>query len=303
MMETKNIITDLNYSILKVDTTEKEVRALLRAARRAVFFAHLSKRKIEKKAWLVQIAQCLQSLDDYEHSEKYLKKALRLQHDDPLALLALAEVMRTCYCEREEESLNLCTAVIKENPYYAPSYYFRGLCFYEMQYFEEAIEDFSEAIRLKPEWAAPYCARGTSYTEIIKDNPDYEEDEAQEMIEQGFADFEKALELLPSYALVYFNRGSTYDDFDEYENACSDYLNAIRCGGGDYADAYFNLGCTYRKEYKNVAAVDAFTDAIKLKKNYYAAYYNRGNAYDDLGEVRKALNDYNKVIGISRKKK
>ena len=45
--------------------------------------------------------------------------------------------------------------------------------------------------------------------------------------------------------------------------------------------------------YKN--AIIHHTEAIKLKSNYYAAYYNRGVAYYDIGKFDAAIDDLNKL--------
>ena len=51
--------------------------------------------------------------------------------------------------------------------------------------------------------------------------------------------------------------------------------------------------------YKN--AIIHHTEAIKLKSNYYAAYYNRGVAYYDIGKFDAAIDDFNKLIDFPHK--
>ena len=52
-----------------------------------------------------------------------------------------------------------------------------------------------------------------------------------------------------------------------------------------------------RKDYFDAAIKDS-NKAIDLKPDLAAAYINRGNAYDDTGEVDAAIRDYNKAIEL-----
>ena len=46
-------------------------------------------------------------------------------------------------------------------------------------------------------------------------------------------------------------------------------------------------------------AIADYNQAILLNPNYAEAYYNRGVAYDDLGEYQKAITDYNQAIRLN----
>jgi len=61
------------------------------------------------------------------------------------------------------------------------------------------------------------------------------------------------------------------------------------------------LGCLYYNNKDCESAIDSFTTAIKLNKEYVDAYIERGNAYYYLREYKKALFDYNKAIELDDK--
>src|SRR5258708_18010353 len=55
------------------------------------------------------------------------------------------------------------TEAIRLKPDYADAHYNRGNAYYYLQQYDEAVADYSEVIRLKPDYAGPYYNRGNAY--------------------------------------------------------------------------------------------------------------------------------------------
>lgn len=67
---------------------------------------------------------------------------------------------------------------------------------------------------------------------------------------------------------------------------------------------WFRKGLTLMNLNKNKEAIEAFTKAINLRKDFGVAYMNRGLIYfNKLSEYDKALEDFNQVISFSFDKK
>ena len=67
----------------------------------------------------------------------------------------------------------------------------------------------------------------------------------------------------------------------------------------NYKEAHFNMGFVnmfYLKEYKQGAV--HFSNAVRVAPDYYQAYYNRGYCYELLGDIQRALIDYNNALEI-----
>ena len=64
----------------------------------------------------------------------------------------------------------------------------------------------------------------------------------------------------------------------EYENAIMHYTEAIK-SKPDFTAAYYNRGTAYYKKGEYDNAITDFDKAIELKPDYVDAYYNRGTAY------------------------
>lgn len=66
-------------------------------------------------------------------------------------------------------------------------------------------------------------------------------------------------------------------------------ISACKDERSDVGDQYFKNG-----EYKE--AVAAYTEYLKLEPTHIKSLYNRGRAYEELGEHEKALADFHKVL-------
>jgi len=146
--------------------------------------------------------------------------------------------------------------------------------------YKDSIDDYTEAIRAKPDYADAYGNRGWSYFQLG-------------LCEKATMDLSEAIRLKSDNTDFYFNRGSAYFDLEQYENAVSDYLEVIRLKP-DYAEAYSNIGILYLHLKQYERAITDFTEAIRLKPDLGAAYYSRGYTYHMLGNDKAANADLKK---------
>jgi len=98
--------------------------------------------------------------------------------------------------------------------------------------------------------------------------------------------------------IAYNNRGNAYDDKEEYNQAISDYNQALKIEP-DYADAYFNRGNTYYKKGEYEQALSDYNQVLNIDPNYAKVYTNRGNVYKDKKEYNQAISDYNQALEIN----
>ena len=173
---------------------------------------------------------------------------------------------------------------IELNPNYAAVYNNRGNAYSVKNDFDRAIDDYTKAIQLKPDDASAYNNRGTAHSE----KGDFD---------RAIDDHTKAIQLKPDDADAYYNRGNTYVKKDDYDRAIDDYTKAIQFKP-NYASAYNNRGAAHSEKGDFDRAIDDHTKAIQLKPDYANAYYNRGVAHDGKGDFDRAIDDHTKAVQL-----
>ena len=183
--------------------------------------------------------------------------------------------------EREKAAGEMKTNVEKFN---ATQYFERGNRFYYAGKYSKAVDDFSKAIQLDPNYADAYNNRGVAYYDLKK-------------YDEAIRDYNYAIQFDPNNKQAYYNRGNAYDDLGKYDDAIRDYNYAILLDPNN-KEAYNNRGNAYFKLKRYEEAIRNYNIAIQLDPNSRNAYYNRGNAYHDLGRYDEAIQDFNKAIQI-----
>ncbi len=81
-------------------------------------------------------------------------------------------------------------------------------------------------------------------------------------------------------------------------NSIADYSKAIEFAPHS-ADVYFNRADAYDELGEYGKAIADYNKAIELDPNHASAYFNRGCAYGEIGAYDKAILDYNKAIELN----
>ncbi|MCB9460989.1 MAG: tetratricopeptide repeat protein [Anaerolineaceae bacterium] len=208
--------------------------------------------------------------------DRFLNKPLEMIiHPTPIAEKPIIE---------KKTAEQAAEPVVIEEKLTASEYFERAYQAVKAGNYDKAIRDYSEAIRLNPQYAYAYNNRGVAYRNL-------------EQYEQAIADYDQAIQLDPQYASAYYNRGYAYDELKQYEQAIADYDQAIQLDP-QVADAYNNRGVAYYNLKQYEQAIADYDKAIQLDPQYADAYYNRGSAYYDLKQYEQAIADYNKAIQL-----
>ena len=95
-------------------------------------------------------------------------------------------------------------------------------------------------------------------------------------------------------AQQWFERGFASTDHDEEIRF---YTEAIRLNP-DYAVAFYNRGIAHSDKGDLDGALQDYSEAIRLKPDYAVAFNNRGIARRDKGDLDGALQDYSEAIRL-----
>jgi len=191
-----------------------------------------------------------------------------------------------------------------------------GVQEYEKGNYEKAIEYFTKAIELKPDYAEAYYNRGLAYLKI---GSKYTA-EGRKNLNSAIADFSKAIELKPNYVDAYYSRGLAkiafihfYDKpFSQeieqlFESAIKDFKKSLSLDS-EYYIAYAGLGNAYDRHGDFGKAIDAYEEALNhkdeiLKKWGKEAlaniYYSAGRAYQRIDRLNTVKEFYEKALELN----
>ena len=65
------------------------------------------------------------------------------------------------------------------------------------------------------------------------------------------------------------------------------------------AEAYYNRGNALRESGDIKGEIEFYNKALRINPNYVEAYFNRGNALRKLGDMKRAIEDYNQALRIN----
>jgi tetratricopeptide (TPR) repeat protein len=157
----------------------------------------------------------------------------------------------------------------------------QGLEFLNANQASAAVDAFSKAIAIRPEWAQPYLGRGRAYQKEGDFNA-------------AIGDYGQVLRLQPTNAHVHALRGTAYLRLKDDERAIADF-NAALTLKPDLPAALYGRGMVRMNRASVRLALEDFNAAIRGSPNYAVAYTARGNAKRRLGDSAGAEIDFQKA--------
>jgi pentatricopeptide repeat protein len=187
---------------------------------------------------------------------------------------------------------------IRLDPNYADAYARRGIAYADRHAHGDnakAIADFSQAIRLDPHDAYSYLFRGDIYA-------------AKAEYDKAIADYSDFIRLNPTNSIDdagYLNRADAYVAKGDYNKAIADCSQAIRLNPYD-DDAYDRRGRQYMTRVTHShgskgdfdAAIADYSEAIRINPDSARTYSDRASAYHYKGDYNKAIADYTEAIRL-----
>jgi tetratricopeptide (TPR) repeat protein len=149
---------------------------------------------------------------------------------------------------------------------------------------DEELRCYTEAIRLKPDYASAYLHRGLARV-------------AKGDLDGALKDYDAAIGVEPDYARAYNNRGKIRAAKRDLDGALKEYDAAIRLKP-DYASAHFHRGLARVAKGDLDGALADYTEAIRLQPDDAAAYHNRGLVRQGKGQRAAAIADYQKYLDL-----
>lgn len=202
-----------------------------------------------------------------------------------LALLVAIMLLIGITYERNHvwhDELTLCKDMISKSPNKARGYNNLGNEYSKRGELNEAIQAYSIALKIKPDFVDALASIGVAYGKMG-------------YLNEAKAVFEQVLNMRPDYK-TYWALGMVYDRLGRYDEAIKAYNESLRLNP-NYA-AYFGIGVIFLNQGKFELAIKEFQMANELNSNSPEIFYYLGVSYQALGledKAQAAFYNYNKL--------
>ncbi|MFO8002033.1 MAG: tetratricopeptide repeat protein [Marinilabilia sp.] len=221
-----------------------------------------------------------QQIEDPESSIENFKRGLEIdaQNMNLLINLGIAHIQ----LEEYDKAIDVYTQVLDKSPNHVAAYLNRGLARFSAEDTTGAANDFTRAIE-----ANPYVPDGYINRAMIR----YHEGD----FEDALADIEEALELKPEESSLYMNRAIVRYQLDDLKGTLEDFNKFVDMEPRN-AMGYNNRGILRAEIGDLDGAIDDLSRVLALREEEdLPTVYYRGLLYQEKGEFKKALSDFNVV--------
>ncbi len=212
-------------------------------------------------------------LDDYRKAYALNYQDVNLYHNylDMLKEQGLYDEVKDVYASYEALRRGGSEELGEEDPDIP---FYAAIAYYKTGDYRRAIELYSEAIRISPNYSGYYVNRASAYDDLKE-------------YTKALDDYARAIQWEPKNANAYYNRGVTFMTLERYEEALRDFREASRLGQNNL-DIWLNIGAAADQLKRYEEALAAYDNAMKIDPKDGRVLSNRANVLRDLGRPADA---------------
>ena len=222
---------------------------------------------------------------DYESSLKYAQLAINIKDSDYKT--HYLKGLSNYHLEKQEDAIADFTTAITLKETVSELYNDRGNAYCKAKNYQQAIEDYTQAIRIKS--ISPYFNN--------RANAEYQLGNYLQAID----DYTTAIQLDRNNYLLFCNRGIAKLALTEYQDALEDFHACIQLNN-NFLNGYNYRGIAYFKLKRYEDAMSDFNKVISINPESAEAYLHRGNTYEMLRNPQKACQDWQQAseMGVEK---
>ncbi|MFK5915188.1 MAG: tetratricopeptide repeat protein [Woeseiaceae bacterium] len=188
--------------------------------------------------------------------------------------------------ELAEKNIKVLSAKINANDTNANLYLSRADIYFQLRNFDNAVEDYTQAIKLDNALDKAWFGRGMALGR-------------QGFIAKGIYNLSVYIKRNPNDSVAYTKRGVRYLWLGDKDNAELDLLQAIKIDAKN-AEAHDDLGVVYAQKGDYKKAIQHFSKTIRLDPSYQKGYHNLAMSLFVMENDVGALLNINKSLELKK---
>lgn len=177
------------------------------------------------------------------------------------------------------------TQLLKQNPRNVAILIKRGDLYFKLHQFDQAIFDYSDAIKLDPHADKAFFGRGLARGR-------------NGQIQEGIHDLSIYIKRHPNDSYAYTKRGVRYLWLRNDAKAKNDLEKAVSINPKN-AEAHDDLGVILARRRQYVNAIKHFTATVSIDPTYAKGWHNLAMVYYIVGQDKLALDAINSSLNLS----
>jgi tetratricopeptide (TPR) repeat protein len=224
----------------------------------------------------------LMATERFEQAEGFIARAVTLEQNSDVSFYNYGLILK--HLKKPEQALEQFTKALRLNAKVADTWNNRGTVFNDLKRYDEAISDFDHALSLNPAYVDSLNNKAKSLIALGQ-------------LDDALAQYDKALSLKPDLAEAWLGRGNVLYAMKRHENALLAYGKALafKPGLADIWLVYGNI-CTDLARYDEALA--AYERALALKPDLAEAWLGRGNVSYQARQYDKAALAYDRALAF-----
>ena len=184
-----------------------------------------------------------------------------------------------------DEAIRTADAYIAKYGDSASMHFIKGGALDAQDKLQEAIGEYSRALRISPTYYLALYKRALDFTAISR-------------YQNALDDFTKLLDAGQRLDFVYNNRGEAYSGLNNYAAAIADYTSAIGLNPQN-SNAFNNRAAAYRETGEDAKAQADARQAISLSPGYAEPYFHLAAIEDGKRQLSEAMIHIDKAISLA----
>jgi tetratricopeptide (TPR) repeat protein len=184
-----------------------------------------------------------------------------------------------------QEAIGQYEQALRLKPDFAEAHNNLGIALLRLGRAQEAVMQCAEALRITPDYVEAYLNLGNALLQTGK-------------VPEAIGAYEQALRLKPDYVAAHYNLGGAFLQAGKFPEAAGEYEQVLQLKP-DYAEAHNNLGIALLRLGKVQEAISHWDQALRIRPDHAVAHNNLGNALLQAGRVQEAIGHYEQALRIN----